>query len=189
MNRNQVRGNITVANVINSVYTALLCLMGILIGIAIKHSQAAIASLMDSAGRADADSYMGGYQLIGGLFGAGAVAVVVGVLYVFLAVSIFYLVMFLVDNIKGYRIGSRLKTEAYSEALVKKIKRNAIFKCVLACLVLIPGVCFVCSSQWFGMLVLIVPQGIVLVLAVNIIRMLPKSEDLIEPRISMGERK
>ncbi len=188
-NRKKLQKRITIANIINSIFTALLCLMEIPVGVAIKYCQDTIVSLMDGVQNADAESFIGGYQVIGGLFGAGAVTIVVGVLYLILAVIILYLVAFLAENISGYRIASRSKKEAYSEALVKKIKRNAIFKCVLALLIIIPGAYFVFSAQWYGMLVMIIPQVVVMVLAINIIRMLPDSADLIEPRMSMREGK
>ncbi len=189
LNRNKLRKNITIANIINSIYAALLCLMGIPAGVAIKYSQDAIVSLMNDVQSADPESCVGGYQVIGGLFGAGAVTFIMVILYVMLVVCILYLVAFLAENISGYRIGSRLKREECSEALVKKIKRNAITKCILALLVIIPGAYLIFSERWFGMLVMVIPQVVVMLLAINMIRMLPDKEDLIEPRMSMGGRK
>lgn len=172
MDRNKIKKRITTANIINTIYTVLLCLTEIPVGVGIKECHNSMAKLIDGVQNADAESYMGGYQVVGGLFGAGAVAVALGILYLILVVSAFYLVLFLIENIIGYRIVSRLKREEYSMALVKKIKRNAVFKCVLALLVIIPGVYVIYSVQSFAMLIVIIPQVVVMALAINSIRLL-----------------
>lgn len=174
-NRSKVRKSLTIANSINSIFTALLLILEVSIGVGIKYCQQAVTSLTNSVHSADAESYMGGYQVIGGLFGAGATTIVLGLLYLLLAVSSLYLVAFLTENILGYRLAFLLKTEPYNEVLIKKAKRNAVFKCILALLIIIPESCFVFSAQWLQTLVIIIPQVCVILLALHIIQILPKS--------------
>lgn len=172
MNGKKIKKRITTANIINTIYTVLLCFMEISAGVGIKACHDSMAKLMDGVQNADAESYMGGYQVVGGLFGAGAVTVALGILYLVAIVSAFYLVLFLIENIIGYRIASRLKREEHSMALVKKVKRNAVFKCVLALLVIIPGIYVMYSMESFAMLIVIIPQAVVMALAINSMRLL-----------------
>ncbi len=176
-NRNKIKRRLSIANAINVIYTTFLCLAEIPVAVGIKLSHNQMAKLMDGVQNADAESYMGGYQIVGGLFGAGAMAMALVMLYLILAVSIFYLVLFLIDTIIGYRTQFRLKREDYSEILAKKIKKNAVFKCVLALLVMIPVGYFIYSVQSFGMLIVIIPQVVVMALAISILRLLKISQE------------
>lgn len=180
----KVQKRTTIANLINSVFSALWGLGGLAAGVGIHYCQDTISGMIDSVQQADAESYMGGYQLVGGLIGSGAMAIVIGILYLVLLVNLIYFLAFFIENINGYRIVSRLKTESYSYSLGKKIRKNAIYKCVHALLVVIPLLCFVYHMQWFGLLVLIIPQGVVIVLAITVIRLLPSMDALIGPNMS-----
>lgn len=178
---------ITIANVINSICIAVLCLVEITVGISIKSCQGTIVSLMGYMENPDPDSYIGGYQIVGGFFGAGAMTLIVGILYLLFVVSALYFVAFLIENIRGYRLVSRLKKEPYSESLLRKIRGNAIFKLILALLVILPIVCAALWMQTVELLLLSIPQVVVLVLTISIIRTLPKIGAMPEPRISTGE--
>lgn len=174
------------ANIINSVYLALLSFAILIEGIGICFFRHSVTSLLDGVQNADAESYMGGYQVIGGLFGAGAASLVLGVLSLVLIVSILYMIMFLTENIIGYRIYGRLKREGLSPMLIKKLRKNAIIKSILALLVTTPGAYAVLSAQWFGILAVMIPQMIVLVLSLNMIFMLWGSHEQTEPKIPTG---
>ncbi len=183
----QLRKRITIANVINSIFLAMVCLLEITAGVSVKYCQETITSLVDSAGSADPESYMGGYQVVSGVFGAGAMAIVVGILYLLIGITFLYLVAFVIENIHGYRLVSKLKKEAYSQVLMRKTRRNAIFKLVLALLVILPTIYVAYTIEASGLLLLIIPQAAVLVLAIDIIRILPESIDRLQPHPPLGE--
>ncbi len=175
-NRTIFQKQIIISNVINSIYLLLLCFIAFLDWIGIRYCWNSTSALMETVRNADAD-YIGGYAVVGGLFGAGVVTLFEGILCLILIVSIVYILIFLTENIHGYRIYFKLKRGEYSDKLVKGIRRNAIIKSVLALLVVAPMACLLFSTQHFAILVVIIPQLVVLLLSINAIRMLSNRQN------------
>ncbi len=167
-----IRKPMMISNIINSVYLALLTLVGVSTWSVIQMGEQAVGTMMDQAGQADAESYMGGYQLVGNLMGAGTVSIFLLVLYFVLAVVVIYWVLFLGENISGYVVYSRLKHRT-DGSLGKGPKVTFILKCVLSALVMIPAFFLLASEQWqFGLAVML-PQAVVLGLSIVGLRSLP----------------
>lgn len=170
----RVRRQIIISNVINTIYLVLMCLIAVLVRIGIRYCRNSTSALLDTVQNAEPD-YIGGYAIIGGLLGAGTVTFFQIILYLVLIVILAYSLMFLVENIGGYRIYRKLKREEFSDKLAKSIMRNAALKIVLALLVIAPMLYFVFHAQWLAPLVLAIPQVIVLFLSVNSIRIMSDS--------------
>lgn len=185
-NRKILQKQIIISNIINSVYLLLLCGIAFIDRIGISCCHTSVKALMEGVQNAEPD-YIGGYAVIGGLLGAGTVAFLAAILYLVLIVCLVYILIFLLENVSGYLVYAKIKTEVYSNKLVKGVRRNAIIKCVLALLVIVPMACLFFSEQWFAALAVIIPQVVVLLLSVNTIRMLWGQRAQIEPEMPKGE--
>lgn len=161
-----------ISNIINSVYLALLTVVGVGFLVIIRQGEQMAGQMVDQALQADAESYMGGYQLIGNMMGAGAVSLFLLALYILIGITVIYWLLFLGENISGYVIYSRLGKRADGQ-LGKSPKVTFILKCVLSVLVILPTISLLYTEQWVTGLVILLPQAAVLGLSVMGLRALP----------------
>ena len=174
--KNKLRRPLLIATIINSVYLALFFLMGLAAGLNILVCHSSVGSLLEDVHNAEADSFLGGYTVMGGLLGAGTLALFEAVLYLMLLVCGVFILLFLADGIGGYRLCSRLKQQEFGAKLCKKMKKNAVLKCIAALLILVPLVVLFFDYQWYVGAVFFAPQLAVLLLSAHLLWLLHQTK-------------
>lgn len=172
INRNKFQKQIIIPNIINSIYLLLLCFMTFIEWREITVCKNSAKMLLENTSNMNRESVVAGYQLIGGIFGTGALSFVVAILYFLLIINLIYILLFLAENISSYIIYTKLKKEECSNTLVKRIRTNAIIKCILALLVITPMFYFLFSEQWYIAVIVIIPQIVVIILSIKVIKLL-----------------
>ncbi len=187
LNLSKLKDQLAISNIINTIYLGIFCLIASAAGGSIYYCHTVAQSMLEDARTADGNSYMGGYQFIGGLVGAGSMAIIEAVLGVLLLLCALYIALFLAANIGGYRLSSKFKKQGWNVALVKKVKSNAIVKCIASVLIILPALYFLFSEQWVLGVAMLLPQAAVLGLSIQSIRMMPSKEKQIEADMWSGE--
>ncbi len=169
--RKRFQTQLLISTVASSVYLLFTLMLALLAWTEIQFCRDSTHALMDTVHNADAD-FIGGYAVAGGLIGAGAVTIFEFALSLILLVTIIYMFILAAENISGYRLYYKLKKNEYSPKLRNRIRRNAILRIVVAVFVIIPLACFLFNSQFFVLLLAIIPELIILVWSINALRKL-----------------
>lgn len=164
------------SNVINSIYLLLFGIMAFGTWKLYQDCEALGQALLDNAGNIDGESFLAGYEVIGNLAGAGTISLFSAGLYLGFIISAAYALVFLAENICGYVVYAKFKQVESGEKMKNAVKVDAVIKCILAMLVIVPACFLLFTDQWLSALVAILPQTAVLVLSIMVIRLLPKRQ-------------
>lgn len=184
--RKKFQTQLLISTVASSIYLLFTLMLALLAWTEIQICRDSTHALMETVHNADAD-FIGGYAVAGGLIGAGAVTLFEFALSLILLVTIIYMIMLAAENISGYRLYYKLKKNEYGPKLRKRIRRNAIFRIVVAIFVIIPLACFLFHSQFFALVLGIIPQLIILVWSINALRKLSAIAFSIEEDVLTAE--
>lgn len=174
MSKTKLRKRLMISNVINSIYLLLFAVMALGTWKSYQDCERLSQSLMNNTAHVDGESFVAGYEVIGNLAGAGTASLFSAVLYLGFLISVAYALVFLAENISGYVVYAKFKRAESGGRIRNAIKVDAIIKCILSLLVIVPACFLLATEQWLVAAAAILLQMVVLYLSVRVIRMLPK---------------
>lgn len=173
-NRPKIQKQLLCSQIINTIYLLLFGAMSFGTWKSYQNCESAAQAMLNNAGNANEESFVAGYLVMGDLAGAGALSLFSAALYLGLIISVAYALVFLAENICGYVLYAGFGRKEFSGKIRNGMKVDAIIKCILAVTVILPTCFLLFTDQWFFALAAMLPQIVVLILSVQVVRMLSK---------------
>lgn len=170
----KIQKKLLISQIINSVYLLLFGIMAFGTWNLYQNCESTVQTMLGNAGNADGESFVAGYVVMGNLAGAGTLSFFSAILYIGLMISVVYALVFLAENICGYFVYAGFRRNVENRKIRNGIKADAVIKCILAMVVIVPACFLLFTEQWLFALLAILPQVLVLVLSIQVIRMLTK---------------
>lgn len=167
-----IQRKLLISQIINSIYLLLFCLMAFGTWRVYQDCESTIQTMLGNVGNANGESFAAGYVVMGNLAGAGTLSFFSAMLYIGLMISVAYALVFLMENICGYFVYAGFRRNEENKKIRNGIKADTVIKCILAVAVILPACFLLFTEQWLFGLIMILPQIVVAILSVWVIRLL-----------------
>ncbi len=184
--KKSLRRNWLLAQGINSLYLLLFGGAAVSAWVQMRTYERMAQSLIEQIGQVDPDNFNAGYAAFGHLAGGGSAALAAGMLHLVLVICGAYALLFLADAAAGYVLYAKLRQREPLGRLRTAVQVESAVKCGLAVLVILPGAALLAAGKWGLGLMALVPQVVVLVLVVLVLRGLPG--DQTQPECKMESK-